>query len=125
MPNYFTDKWVLEVTGRHRSSVTRWRQKNRFPREVQLLASVQLHGELGHIHRNWNDWRLDTRSGELFSPAGDSFTPNELVALPLRLQELNALRKLANDVRKSNRDPTRPLRSMLLRWLRRAIGRTR
>jgi len=124
MSHHFTDAWARERTGRHRTTVTRWRESGKFPPELVRLAELELQGELGHIHARWQGWRI-TRAGELVSPAGEPFLPGELLALGLKYQQLGELTRLQANVRGTERDPSRPLRAIVLRMLRRLLGRKR
>ena len=117
--HFFTDTWVMERTGKHRTTVYRWRQDGRFPPELERLAELELEGQLALIHDKWQGWKIDPRTGELVTPGGDRFMPAELVALPVQYQRLTELTRLANNVRGTERDPSRPIRATLLRLVRR------
>jgi hypothetical protein len=61
------------------------------PPELLRLAALELDGQLGMIHDAWHGWTLSTRSGALETPQGWSFSPAELIAMPLRYQLIRAL----------------------------------
>ena len=100
MPYYFSDEWVRRRTGKHRTTIARWREKQCFPPEIVRLARLELDGELGLIHADWHEIRLCRKSGLLVVPGGFArgpgfreYTPHELAALPWRLAELTALKR--------------------------------
>ena len=103
MDNFFTDTWVAAATGMHRTTVSRWRRRRSFPPIVRRLARLELDGELGAIHAAWTGWRLDRKAGELVTPDGWTFTPGEIRAYPLRLQEARALRRELDTMRSARR----------------------
>lgn len=124
MSLFASDAWIRDRTGRHRTTIKRWRDAGRFPPELVRLAELELEGELGHIHARWHGWRIN-RAGELVSPAGEPYLPGELLAMSLKYQQIAELTRLANNVRGTERDPSRPIRAIVLRALRRLLGRKR
>lgn len=86
------DAWIIARTGRHRTTIARWRRTRRFPPELEALAALELGGELGIISAAWQGWTLDRRTSELCAPGRWlSFSVGELLAAPLRDQERRAL----------------------------------
>jgi len=93
---FFTDEWVQQCTGRHRTTIARWRRHRNWPPEILRLARLEIEGELGLIDPRWRGWRLCSRRGQLFPPdayatPATGFTPGELLALPWKLGRLQAL----------------------------------
>jgi hypothetical protein len=89
---FATDEWLMQRAGVHRSTVARWRRSRRFPRALERLAALELEGELAHIHAAWQGWRIDRR-GTLIAPGGMTYSPGELLALPVRFQLLHELER--------------------------------
>lgn len=91
---FVTDEWAIERTGKHRTTVLRWRLAGTWPPELQRLARLELDGELGLIHPAWEGWKLDARTAELCAPLSRlSFAPGQLLAIPLREQLVHALER--------------------------------
>lgn len=101
---YFSDAWACAVTGLHRTTVTRMRRDGRLRPELLRLAALELDGMLSLIHSAWEGWKLDRASGELVAPGGWSFSPGELLAVPLRYQQLRALEADVQRLRASTSD---------------------
>jgi hypothetical protein len=91
---YATTEWLADVSGAHRTTVERWKRSQQLPRPVALLLRIMQYGELELVHPVWHQWRVDRRTGELWMPAGRwSFTPGTLLAVPYRMQQIDALER--------------------------------
>lgn len=99
------DDWLQKVTGAHRTTIARWRALGSLPPELVRLAKLELVGEIGLINDAWLGWRIDAKTGQLISP-GETFayTPGEICALNLRLQQLAELDRDNSRLRQSTSD---------------------
>ena len=87
----YTPAQLARMTGHSIRTTRRWRAQQSAPATVVDFLWIKLDGQLGAIDDRWHGWTL--RRGALHHPDGWVFTPAELCALPLHLQELAALRK--------------------------------
>ena len=101
---HFSDDWAGEVTGLHRTTIGRMRKSNRIRPELRRLATLELGGVIGLIHSDWDGWSVSRKTGKLCAPTGWEFTPGELLAMPLRYQEIRALRYQLDSLRRSVSD---------------------
>jgi hypothetical protein len=85
------DDWLRDVAGVHRTTVARWRAEQRLPRAVSLLVRVMHHGELELVHELWRDYRLDRRTGTLWTPSGWPCAPADVLAIQYRAAHVRAL----------------------------------
>jgi hypothetical protein len=100
---FVTDEWAAERTGKHRTTILRWRLSGSWPPELVRLARLELDGELGLIHPDWDGWKLDVRTGELCAPLSRlSFPPGRLLAIPLREQHVHALQRQVDALRSAH-----------------------
>lgn len=114
--DYFNEAWACRVTGLHRTTIARMRQRQRVRPELVRLAAIELGGAIGLIHDAWDGWRLCRKNGLLQTPCGWEFRPGELLAMPIRYQELAALRAEVEDLRRtSSKSETRALEDRLKR----------
>lgn len=111
MKTHIPNAWLRERTGKHRSTITRWRLAGRLPPELVRLARLELDGELGLIHDKWAGWKIHPKTGELVSPGGECYTAGEIQCIPLQHQRIRAL-ELECVARR---------RARLLEWLRAAL----
>lgn len=118
----FTMTWVCTRTGRHRTTVARWRERQAFPPEVIRLARLELDGELGLIDPRWEGWRLCWRHGVLVPPDAHPlppFTPGEVLSLGYKVERMHELERELAKLKDSPRtDPlaiTARLRKVLVR----------
>ncbi|HUQ52353.1 MAG TPA: DUF3653 domain-containing protein, partial [Gammaproteobacteria bacterium] len=95
---FVTDEWIVARACVHPATVRRWRARGEFPPALQRLAELEHYGELGHIDERWREWRIV--AGELVAPNGERYTPGVILALALRLQQLNELERLARAPRR-------------------------
>lgn len=100
----FTDTWACGVTGLHRTTIARMRRRGRLRPELTRLAAIELDGVLGLIHADWSGWRLCRQTGALITPGGTGFAAGEILAMPLRYQELRALRTEVERMRRCTSD---------------------
>lgn len=70
-------------------SARRWRQSGFAPAICVAWLELTHYGGLAPLSDAWEGWRL--RNGALHAPTGWAFTPGELLAMPLRYQEISAL----------------------------------
>jgi hypothetical protein len=70
----------------------RWRAARRLPAKYLALLE-QRAGELGALDAAWNGWRLFR--GELIDRDGNRYRPGDVVAIPLRRQQLQELERRA------------------------------
>jgi hypothetical protein len=90
---YVPDDWLVDVGGVHRTTVARWRRAQRLPRAVALLLSVMHDGELELVDERWRGFRLDRRSGTLWTPEGWPCTPGDVLAIRYRQAQVRALER--------------------------------
>ncbi len=90
---FVTDEWLRDRAGVHRSTVARWRAAGRFPAPIERLAQIELEGRLELVHGAWDGWKLNARTGELVAPGGMTYTPAELLAVPIRFQLMRELER--------------------------------
>lgn len=91
MDVWITTDWLQRRTGKHRSTIARWRARGCIPTELERLARLELGGELELIHAQWAGWRLDPRSGTLVTPGGEPHAAGEIQCLGLLRQRVDAL----------------------------------
>lgn len=84
---------LCAITGCHRTTVLRWLQKRALPPAAARLLELVLSGRLQRIHAAWDGWRLDPLTGELVTPTGARLQAPDIISLPLRYQEIAALRR--------------------------------
>ena len=73
--------------------------------ELIRLSEIEIHGEIGLIDDAWTDWRIDKHTAELITPGGWTFTPGQLLAIPLRYQYMRALEQANSFLRAKLREP--------------------
>ena len=88
---YVPDDWLVDVAGVHRTTAARWRAAQRLPKSVSLLVRVAHHGELEHVHDLWRGFRLDRRTGTLWTPEGWPCSPGDVLAIRYRAAQLREL----------------------------------
>lgn len=88
---HVTDEWLRDVAGAHRTTVGRWRAGQRLPRAVALLIRVMHHGELELVHDAWRGYRLERRTGTLWTPADWPCRPADIAAIQYRTAQVRAL----------------------------------
>lgn len=94
-----TDDWLRDVAGAHRTTVARWRAAQRLPKAVSLLVRIMHHGELELVHDAWQGFRLDERTGTLWTPEGWPCSPGDILAIRYRIEQLLELeRELASQI---------------------------
>lgn len=87
---------VAAETGRHRTTVFRWLQRGAMPHAESRLLDITHNGNLGEIHAAWEGWTMDTKSGDLLTPAGDRFSPGHIASIPYRMHQLAHLERKLN-----------------------------
>jgi hypothetical protein len=108
---HVTDDWLRERAAVHRSTVARWRAQRQFPPALVRLAALELEGRLELIHAAWAGFSIDARSGELVMPGGERYRAGEILALPIRAQQL---RELERRLSAADRHPSVWRRALLL-----------
>lgn len=94
----------------------RWRRMGKAPTLALRWLELRHYGALETLHAAWQGWHV--RAGQLHHPDGWTFTPAELTAIPLRYQELSALRcELDQHRRERDARERRPQPPILLRGL--------
>lgn len=82
-----TPEQLAQLAGVSVRTARRWRSSGRMPRAARILIALRLGWlELGALCPAWRGWRL--AGGAIVSPEGWTFTPGELLALPIRYQQL-------------------------------------
>jgi signal transduction histidine kinase len=89
-------------------SARRWIREGLAPRLIVWCLRIMFDAPLGELSREWDGWSL--RDGKLHSPEGTAFTPHEIRALPLRLQQLSALERAIERIRDERRERVHPQR---------------
>lgn len=90
---FATDDWLIDRARVHRSTVSRWRARRAFPPAIERLAELELHGRLELIHSAWSGFSIDARTGELIMPGGERYRAGELLAMPIRAQQVRELER--------------------------------
>src|SRR5262245_5185868 len=90
---FVTDDWLRDVAGVHRTTVKRWRQAQRLPKPMSLLVRIAHHGELELVHPAWKGFRLDARTGALWTPEDWPCAPGDLLAIKYRAAQVRALER--------------------------------
>jgi len=85
-----TTEALARLTRSSLRTVRRWRASGLMPRWAFDLLTLLLYRPLGMLADDWDGWHLHTSKIE--APNGYQFTPGELMTIPLRLQEIAALR---------------------------------
>lgn len=88
--NYGPEKLAALALASVRSA-RRWIRSGVAPALVVRWLQFKVCAQLAVIHPKWDGWTL-RRDGKLHSPEGFQFAPDELRAIPLRYQEISALR---------------------------------
>lgn len=107
----FTSDALATITTTSVRTARRWKREGLAPRWVIRLLNVLLRGELAEISPAWDGWTL--REGKLYSPEGSAFTPNEIRALPLRLQEMREHERAAKRAIEPPPPDLEPVRRLL------------
>lgn len=74
----------------HPTTAARWKARNLLPPRYAALAALAA-GDVGALDAAWTGWTL--RRGELISPEGIAFRPGEVLAIPIRMQQIAALQR--------------------------------
>jgi hypothetical protein len=90
---YVPDDFLRDVAGVHRTTVARWRAEQRLPQPVSLLVRVMHDGDVSLVHGDWSGFRLDRRSGTLWTPEDWPCTPGDILAIKYRAAQLAALQR--------------------------------
>lgn len=90
---FVSDEWLRDVAGVHRTTVTRWRTEQRLPRSVSLLVRTMHDGELELVHDAWAGYRLDRKTGVLWTPEGWPCRPGDVLAIKYRAAQLRELER--------------------------------
>lgn len=96
----YTAQELRELTGASLATARRWKRTNRAPIVVVRYLALLSLGAVSTAAA-WAGWTV-RRDGKLHSPEGAAFTPGEIRALPLRLQQISAMeteRRLAREMR--------------------------
>lgn len=85
-----TTEALARLTRSSARTVRRWRASGLMPRWAFDLLTLLLYRPLGMLADDWEGWHLKT--GVIEAPNGYQFTPGELMTIPMRLQEIAALK---------------------------------
>lgn len=77
---------LVDLTGRHPSTVRRWIRQNRFPPWVERLEHFR--SDLGQVAPAWSGWSL--HRDKIRSPEGLLLTPTDLRAVPVLHGQIRA-----------------------------------
>lgn len=88
---YISTADLCELTGAHRTTVERWKREQRLPRAVSSLVQIAHDGQLELVHDAWRGFRLDRRSGVLWTPDDWPCRPGDIMAIRYRMAQLRAL----------------------------------
>jgi hypothetical protein len=91
---------LVEVTGAHLSTARRWKRLRRVPHWLQRLVSLCVFGDLGHINKAWDGWRI--RGKLLISPEGWEFTFGEIRAIPFMHAQIRTYQLLQRSVQQAD-----------------------
>lgn len=69
-------KKLIELTGKHPSTIRRWIKENSAPKAVRLLVAIIAEGRPAASSEEWNEWRF--WENELIDPFGNAVTPGEI-----------------------------------------------
>lgn len=84
-------EWLAERAKTSVRTARRWIRQDLAPRVAVAFLKLVTDGALETIHSAWKDWTV-RRDGKLHAPNGWTFTPAELIAIPLRYQLISELR---------------------------------
>lgn len=84
----------------HLSTARRWKRTGKCPRWLERLLGVCHRGELDHIHRTWNGWRLVR--GQLVSPEGWEFTPGSIRAMPFMKAQIKTYQEKQRSIQQTD-----------------------
>ena len=99
---------LSDRTGVHRTSVQRWLKTKKIPEAMYQLLDLLLNGSIARIHGAWHGWHIDAGSGELITATGWAITAGEVLAIPLRYQQLAALKVQNAELREQLRQLSAP-----------------
>ena len=91
---------LVALTGCHLSTAKRWKRNRRVPRWLQRLVSLYAFGELGHLAKAWDGWRI--RGKHLISPEGWQFTFGEIRAIPFMHAQIRTYQRLQRCVQQAD-----------------------
>ncbi len=83
---------ISKKTRSHKRTVERWLQRRKIPETPLRLLQIIQSGHLHLIHDSWDGWRICSRTGQLWTPAGDKIHPADLLAMKYRMHQIRALR---------------------------------
>lgn len=91
-------EWLRRVTRAGERTVQRWRATGRAPAPVVQLVRLLREGyKLGRVAKQLEGWTLDERDGKIYSPAGEGFTPGEILAIRMKNQLIAELERERRD----------------------------
>jgi len=83
-------KQISQITGVHLDTARRWKRAGSVPARYKSLVALGTGSDLGALSVAWVGWSL--RDGLLTAPEGWKFTPGEVLGIPIRHQEIAALK---------------------------------
>lgn len=86
---------LAELTGAHVTTARRWKKGAPLPEPVRRLLRFVIERELSVLAPEWSGWRIDAR-GNLVSPEAWTFTPGQVLSIPLLYGSISAHRGRAN-----------------------------
>lgn len=91
---------IARLLGVHLDTARRYKRSGRMPRAIARYLELRLAGELGFVDTAWRGFRLV--AGQLVTPEGATLRPGEIRAVPIRLQQIAELERLAAEPRQWN-----------------------
>ena len=82
-------KDLARVTHSAERTARKWIRARFAPRLIVEWLRLMFDRPLGMLCQRWEGWHL--RNGKLHSPEGYEFTPEEVITIPLRLQQIAQL----------------------------------
>jgi len=87
---------LAQVCGVSARTVTRWRRRGELPPLLRLALAPFV--DLGALSPAWSGWQIAHRTGELYSPENQTFTPGELRSWQFRYQQIRALQRRVREL---------------------------
>jgi hypothetical protein len=121
---------IVKLTGAAPVTVYQWIAAGKLPRYVQLFLELALNGDLGRIHKDWEGWNIDMRTGEMVTPlvrrARRRRTgPGSIMAEEIHYQQISAYKIEVKKLREKCAQQTDTIQQMAASGIAASVGDAR